>query len=124
MHRRLRHDEGTALIEMAIVLPLLLLLILGLVETARGFNARSSLVHATREGVREFAITEDGDAAITATLAAATTLDPALVTVTPSGCADGEPARVTASYPFTYSIPFFGSGTIDITTSAVMRCGG
>jgi Flp pilus assembly protein TadG len=124
MHADRLRDDGAALVEMAIVVPLLLVLILGLVEFARGYNAKSTLVHATREGVRELAITGDADSARATTRAAATSLDPTLIDVTTTECEPGLPTTLTARYPFTYSILFIGSGTIDLETTAVMRCGG
>ncbi len=109
---------------MAIILPLLILLILGMAEFARGYNARITLTHASREGVRVLAITGDPGAAILATEAAVVPLDPAEVTISTTACVAGDPTSLTASYPFSYSILFFGSGTITLETTAVMRCGG
>ncbi len=119
-----RQDRGAALVEMAIILPLLILLILGLVEFARGYNARITLTHASREGVRVLAISGDPVSAIAATKLAVTPLDPAEVTVSTTACVAGDPTSLTASYPFSYSILFFGSATITLETTAVMRCGG
>jgi len=117
-------DGGAAVVEMAIILPLLLLLILGLVEFARGYNTRVTLTHASREGVRELAISGDPVSATAATKTAATPLDPDQVSVSTTSCDPGEPTSLTASYPFSYTILFFGSGTITLETTAVMRCGG
>jgi len=109
---------------MAILLPLLLLLILGMVEFARALNARVTLTHASREGVRVLAISGDPDAAVTAVKLAVTPLDPDIVTISTTACDAGFPTSLTASYPFAYSILFFGSGTFTLETTAVMRCGG
>lgn len=119
-----RRDDGAALVEMALILPLLLLLILGLVEFSRGYNARLTLTHATREGVRVLAISGDPATAAAATLAAATPLDTSQITLSTTDCTPGDPTSITASYPFSYSILFFGSGTVTLETTAVMRCGG
>jgi Flp pilus assembly protein TadG len=54
---RTRRDRGAALVEMAIVLPLLLLLTFGIWATARAWNVRNTMEHAAREAVR-FAATE------------------------------------------------------------------
>lgn len=117
-------DGGAALVEMAIILPIILLLIMGLVEFARGYNARITLTHATREGVRVLAITGDPVVAETAAKNAATPLDTGLISVSTTACDPGEQTSLTASYPFDYSILFFGAGTITLETTAVMRCGG
>jgi hypothetical protein len=123
---RHRHpgDRGGAIVELALILPLLLVLVFGLIEFGRAYNAQITLTHATREGVRTLAITRDGAAAIEATKSAATSLDTSQLSVSPSDCTPGDPASVTSSYPFAYSIAFFGSGTIDMNSTAVMRCGG
>lgn len=53
--RRRRDDPraGQALVEFALVVPLLLLLLLGIVEFARAWNVHQVLTDAAREGARE-----------------------------------------------------------------------
>jgi Flp pilus assembly protein TadG len=51
--RRARRDaSGAAMVEFALVLPLLLTLILGIVEFGRLWNVRQVMTDATREGTR------------------------------------------------------------------------
>ncbi|CAN5221739.1 hypothetical protein BH18ACT5_BH18ACT5_16800 [soil metagenome] len=50
-------ERGAALVETALVLPLLLLLTFGIWTAARAWNVRNTMEHAAREGVR-FAATE------------------------------------------------------------------
>jgi Flp pilus assembly protein TadG len=57
MRKLARTDRGAALIETALILPLLLLLTFGIWATARAWNIRNTMEHAAREGVR-FAATE------------------------------------------------------------------
>lgn len=116
-------DAGAAMVEMALVLPLLVLLILGIFEFGRAYNARITLTHATREAVREYSISADQSRAVAVLEAAATPLDPSAISVDLSECVRGLPASVTASYPFTFSY-LFGSATVTMTSTAVMRCGG
>lgn len=47
-----KDSPGQALVELALVLPLLLLLLLGIVEMGRVGNASLTLAHAAREGAR------------------------------------------------------------------------
>lgn len=49
---RLGAADGTQLIELALVLPVLLLLLLGGIEFARGFILKHKLTNAAREGAR------------------------------------------------------------------------
>lgn len=52
-----RRDRGAALVETAIILPILLLLTFGIWSTARAWNVRNTMEHSAREAVR-FASTE------------------------------------------------------------------
>ena len=122
-HTRDRGQRGAAMVEMALVLPILVMLLLGIFEFGRAYNAKITLTHAAREAVRELAITGDPDEASAALLASIVPLDPGLVTMSSTDCTRGEPTSVTATYPFTYSF-LFGEATITMTSTAVMRCGG
>ena len=54
-------EDGAAAVEMALVLPLLLLLIFGIIEFGFIFNRKITIDHAAREGVRHLAIIANGD---------------------------------------------------------------
>jgi Flp pilus assembly protein TadG len=57
-------DRGAAAVEMAILMPLLVSLVFGIVDFARMFNAEIQLSQASREGVRLAALLKaDGTAA-------------------------------------------------------------
>jgi Flp pilus assembly protein TadG len=49
---RLRDDRGQAATELALILPLVLVLVLGVVEMATAINAAMTIAAATREGAR------------------------------------------------------------------------
>ena len=117
-------DHGTVSIELVLLLPALLMLMFGVIQFGRAYNAKVELTSAVREGARALALgTGDPE---TATIDAAPGLDAADISVTTSDdpCTAGEPATVTATYPFEVAIPFWGSPTFDIQASGVMRCGG
>ena len=118
-----RQDErGAAAVELGLILPLLVLLLMGIIEFGRGYNARVTLSAAVREGARSLALGSGDPVAVTQ--AAAVGLDESEVVVTLGECVPGQPAEVTAEYPMTYSIPFFGEGTWNISATGAMRCGG
>jgi Flp pilus assembly protein TadG len=47
-----RHERGTELLELALVLPMVLLLLAGVVDFAQGWNLRQILANAARDGAR------------------------------------------------------------------------
>lgn len=116
------------MVEFAIIAPLLLLLVFGIIEFGRAYNAQNSLTHAAREGAREYAITQDAVAGEATAKAAATSLDSTQITATLADCDvpsdGGQPATVTLEYPFTLQIAFFPVSTFTMQSQGVMRCGG
>jgi Flp pilus assembly protein TadG len=119
-----RSDRGTTVVEFALILPILVMLVFGIVEFGRGYNAKVTVTHAAREGVRVLALTADPVAAEIAVKNAATSLNAGAITVTSSACTPGTPASVTVQYPFTYDVPLVGGGTETLSSTGVMRCTG
>jgi len=113
---RLRRDErGTALIEMAFTLPMLLFISIGILEFGRAFQTWQVLTNAAREGARVAVLPGIDDAMVTARVdeyIQAGVLDPSVTpTVTiqrnatisyGSGTASG--STVTVSYPFKFMV--------------------
>ena len=54
--RRRRSDSGAELIELAIVLPILLIVVAGIVDFGRAFYYQVTLTNAAREGARAAAM--------------------------------------------------------------------
>lgn len=113
------------------VLPVLVLLLWGIVEFGQGFNAKVELSAAVREGARTAALSssagtvQDEIEAATRDAAPGLVVDDIAVVLDNACPASGEgTARVTATYPYQYDIPFFGTGTWTITAKGAMRCGG
>ncbi|WP_210480637.1 TadE/TadG family type IV pilus assembly protein [Naasia sp. SYSU D00948] len=127
LRRRAADDRGAAAIEFALVLPLLLLLILGILEFGRIYNIQISLSNAAREGARTMAIENDAAAARSAAAAAAPSLNPALstgaVAISPATCGAGQTATATVSYTVTLLTGYFGT-SIPLSATGAMRCGG
>lgn len=119
-------DRGAAIVELGVMLPLLVLLLFGIVEFGRGYNAKVTLTHAAREAVREYTIHKDVDDAVAAGEAAASGLSGTVTIDVVDDCdsTDGDTAEVEASWDLNYTIPLFDEGTITLDESAVMRCGG
>ncbi len=121
-----RSERGAAAVELALVLPILLVLVLGIVEFGRAFQVQATLASAARESVRIVALQEDSAAAVAAAQAASTSLDPGLAggDVGITACAGaGSDARVDITYQHEFLTGFFGTG-IELTSRGVMRCNG
>jgi Flp pilus assembly protein TadG len=118
-------DGGAAAVELALILPILILLLFGIFEFGRAYNTQISLSGAAREGARVMAITNDAGTATNATIAAAPSVNPApSVGINPSPCSAGATVTVTATRVQSYNIPFFGSTSFNLVGRGVMRCGG
>ena len=115
-------ERGVTAVEFAIILPILLMLVFGVIEFGRAYQARLTVTHAAREGVRVLAVTENQTQAEAAALAATAGLDAAQVTVTGTPCVGGLPAEMTVTYPVTIEVPLTGVHSFTLTGKAVMTC--
>lgn len=57
--RLLQRQDGAVAVEMALVLPILLLFVFGIIEFGILFNRYNSVAHAAREGVRRLSVGAD-----------------------------------------------------------------
>lgn len=145
--KRAHDDRGAALVEMALVMPLLLLLVVGIWATARAFNVKNTMDHAVREAARYGATVDPWDsgaapdavrALIDAELSAAAIVTSDVDTVcivqvleTADGCdlagtpqvtnAPTDQVVVKIEYP-DYRLDFiFFSTTVNLQSSAIAR---
>jgi Flp pilus assembly protein TadG len=128
-----RRDRGATAVEFALLLPLLLLIVFGIIDFGRALNAQITLTQAAREGARLAALGAPN--VVSRTKAAATGLSGVTVSVTstcPAHAGQGVDAVVRASYSFSFVTPvgaiaglFGGSGfgsPITLTAQGVMPC--
>lgn len=134
-------ERGAAAVELALVLPLLLVMVLGIAEFGRAFNVQVSLSEAARQASRYAAVhciapydSACDNAARDAGIAAAPSvpLTRANISVAyPSGsvCPAGNNVTVTINYTTTWMtgfpalVPGMPTG-LGIKGLGVMRCGG
>ncbi|MEU4194824.1 TadE/TadG family type IV pilus assembly protein [Kribbella sp. NPDC026611] len=126
-------DRGATAVEFALLLPLLLLVVLGIVDFGRMLNAQQNLTQAAREGARLVALGQPNVAG--RTQSAATGLSPVGVSIQsscPVGAGPGSNGSVQTSYTFQftpglgYLVGLFGgsglSGQTTLTARGVMPC--
>ncbi len=129
-------EGGAVAVEFALLLPVLLLILFGIVDFGRAFNAQITLTQAAREGVRAYALTgnaSDGNARAVEAIQG-TALQGGGISTTTTGCTTGSPTTLTATYQFNYATPVSGimnllgaaslTNPVTMTSKATMRCKG
>src|SRR4051794_36918620 len=142
----LRSEDGQALVEFALVLPLLVLLLFGMLDFGKAFNYWNDATHLSAEGARFAVVNRKPDPAAAASLQAqirdqadtaelraggtARVAAPAQVCIEfPNGTSNvGDPVRVRMTFAYTF-IPFIAKAltagssvlTKTIETTSVMR---
>ena len=129
MRRRLGDERGQATVEFALVLPILLLLILGIVELGKAWNLAQIATDAVREGTRKCVLADNTvftDAWIETdikNMMARAGVPTAASTVAFTGSCDGSTEGVTITLSIPYSWMFFNAAFPPITlrSSFTMR---
>jgi hypothetical protein len=126
----MRCDDGQALVEFALILPVLMLCAFAIMLTAEIGVARLALQHATAEAARAGALTND-DEAIRSTFAAAvvplapgrvvTAIEPAAGQPPRSGDPRGSLLTVRASYAIPMPLTFVGMRQLVVSASSARR---
>lgn len=127
IRRHIQNNRGQSMVEFALLLPILLLLVLGIIEFGRVFNESLVVTAAAREGARSAAV---GNSDSIATNTALSYITPggrgtATVTISPSVRVGGQPVTVTVTNQVQIFAPlisaFFPSNPVIVSGSAVMR---
>jgi Flp pilus assembly protein TadG len=138
--KRLRLQAGSNLVEFALILPLLLVLVFGIVDFGLALFDKAVITNAAREGARAGMVyrtprMSDADIRTVVQNYAAThlvTFGTPSLTITPSlgdvdgsgGPSSGDTLTVTVNYPYNYLVmsklvPALGS--LNLTSTSVMR---
>jgi len=126
-----RGDSGEALLEIALVLPILLLLSMGMLDFGRAFHAKNIVDQAARESARVAAVSNDDKAL--ATQRANDIMTGSGLAAKTVNVSDKDPSgmvTVQVTYRFTFVTPGLfamfskglkDAGGIDMTGKSVMR---
>jgi len=125
--KNLAKEKGASAVEFAIILPVLIMLVLGIVQFGVAYNKYISLTHAAREGARLAAVgayEEDPSGFEQKVRESAPSVEIEDIDVeNPDGIIIGNPVRVILKGEiFFIDIPFAGRwGPIELTGEATMR---
>lgn len=114
-------QRGSAVVEFALVVPLVLALVLGLVEVALVARTQLEVVNAAREGAREAAASPDPSDAVRAARAALGEIGSSARVSVRRPDVVGRLAEVRVTLPYRVAAAFLGGVVVEITAKAVMR---
>ena len=130
----LRREDGQAMTELALVMPIFIVLLLAIVQFGIVFNNYLTLTDATRAGARKAAVSrfigDNGASAVQAVKSAASGLNqsalvPTVTSTNAAGATDwttpGDVVSVTATYPYTINILGFSVKTGSLTSTTKER---
>lgn len=128
--RLVREERGQAVVEMALVVSLLLLLLLGVFTFGQVMHTYLSVTYAAREGARAAALGQN-DAAVTSAVLGAlpetVSVEKVTVSVTPAegNRPRGTPIQVQVTYPVAIDLPLvaqaLGQDEIVLRGTTTMR---
>jgi Flp pilus assembly protein TadG len=125
--RRWRDERGAAAVEFAIIAPVLILLLFGIVEYGFMFDAQLQVTGAARQAAREMAVTADTGEASAAAVSATGALSPVLTTAdvafSRTDCPSGQDVTATIGYDRPFITGLFGA-TVHLVGTATYRCQG
>ena len=126
--KALKNQKGQALVEFAIVLPLILLIVLGIVQFGMLLNSYLSLTNAAREGARTGVIGGNNYDIIETIINTSPTLNPSKMTIVPSPAegyrVSGGTLTVSIDYNYEFTVPIISSlfnNNIVLKTQTSMR---
>ena len=122
----MRSEKGQSIVEFALVLPILVMLLFGIIDFGRIFHTYLAIDHASREAARTASIGENDGAIVSTAVASASSihLTAGQVAVSPGGTkASGSDVTVTITYPIRFLTPVVSNltGPITLSSSTVMR---
>ena len=125
---KIKNNRGQSIVELAILLPVLVMIMLGILQLGLVFNAYTMISNGAREGARTAAVGGDDSAVLVSTGANTSNLnaDKLAVTITPSAGSrvSGDAVVVNISYDVDVIVPLIGGiigNPIELNASSTMR---
>lgn len=118
---RLPGEAGGAVIEFALVLPVVIFVLFAVVEVAVVARTQLELTNAAREGAREAATVVDPASAVAAVRSSLGSLGPRVVVSVRRPHVVGRRAEVTVRLRHRLAAPLFGGVPIELRSRAAMR---
>lgn len=111
--KNLKNEKGQALVEFAIILPILLLIVMGIVQFGMVINSYITIENASREGARAGIIGSTDQEIQYLIVTTSPNLDPKnlTVTITPSESSrrSGDSLIVKVTYKYNLTVPIISS---------------
>ncbi|MEO2073799.1 MAG: TadE family protein [Bacillus sp. (in: firmicutes)] len=120
----MKSEKGQSLVEFALVLPLLVLLLFGIIDFARVFHVYLTMDHAGREAARSASIGNDvseiKSTAVNDAASIGLTADKVVISGTRNS---GTDVTITITYPINFLTPIIGEivGSITLKDTTTMR---
>jgi Flp pilus assembly protein TadG len=118
LDRGLKKEDGVALVELALILPFLILIIMGIFDLGWAIYAKNTIAMSAREGARKGIISGNSDSTIRTQVkntSIGLNLTDSQITISPSPSRSaGNPIIITVSYTYTPVSPWinmFGPGS-------------
>lgn len=124
----LKNEKGQSMVEFALILPVLLLIVIGIIEFGFMFSDYLSLTNASRETVRFVSLGGSNTQAIERAKEVAVNLDPLKMNISFDPVSEarerGDTVKVKITYEYEFITPFIGTilgDSITLEADAVMR---
>jgi Flp pilus assembly protein TadG len=117
----LKDERGNAVIEVAIMFPIVLALVFGFMMFTQAMRVNTVLQVAAREAARQYAVSNDPARAVQKAREELSlgNVDPKRATILTN--ADGAERKVTVKFPYGFKVPFAGEYPLTLQGSAVFR---
>jgi len=126
-HRIIKSEKGASAVEFALILPILIILVFGIVQFGIAYNNYIALTHAAREGARLAAVGKYEELGVDEfeerVRESAPTVQIETITVeNPDGISIGSKIVITVTGKvLNIEIPLVGSWPVQLTSQATMR---